>query len=276
MVAAANAIYVVTIVLYSLSVFGYFFDFMQTSRKVNRIAFWLLSIVWVLQTVFFVIRALQYDRLPVITPFEGLFFYAWLLVTLSLIINWFFKVDFFVFFTNVVGFIIMAFSLVTPDGDVPVELNDLLISELLVIHVTLILLSYAAFTTSFAFSAMYLLQHQLLKRKQYGKKLLRLDNLSKVERLSFLVTTIGVPCMLLGLILGFVWASIQLGTLPWLDAKVIGSAAVLIMYSVYLYLWVVKQQRGYNMALVNTAGFLLVFINYFLSGELTEFHFWNV
>ncbi|WP_158736676.1 inner membrane protein YpjD [Alteribacillus sp. YIM 98480] len=274
MVAAAGVIYVVTIVLYSLSVLGYFIDFMQNNRKVNRIAFWLLSIVWVLQTIFFFIRALEYDRLPVITPFEGLFFYAWLLITLSLVINRFFRMDFLVFFTNIVGFVMMAFSLFTPDGDVPAELNDLLISELLVVHITLILLSYAAFTMAFAFAAMYTLQHQLLKRKQWGKKLLRLENLPKMERLSFFMTLFGVPCMLLGLILGLVWASIQLQELPWLDAKVLGSAAVLIVYSIYLYLWAVRQRRGYNMTLLNLAGFLLVLINYFLSGELTDFHFW--
>ncbi|MDQ0298664.1 HemX protein [Salibacterium salarium] len=274
MVASAGIIYVVTIVLYSLSVFGYFIDFLQNNRRVNRFAFWLLSIVWVLQTAFFIIRALQYDRMPVITPFEGLFFYAWLLVTLSLVINWFFRVDFLVFFTNVVGFVMMSFSLFTPDGDVPNGLNDLLISELLVVHVSLIMLSYAAFTIAVVFSVLYMLQHHLLKRKQWGKRLLRLENLPKMERLSFLMTTIGVPCMLLGFILGFVWASIQLQELPWLDAKVIGSELVLIVYSVYLYLWAVKHRRGYNMALLNLAGFLLVLINYFLSGELTDFHFW--
>src|SRR5690625_3209879 len=107
MVAASGILYVVTIVLYSLSVFGYFIDFLTNNRKANKIAFWLLSIVWVLQTFFFITRALQYTRLPVITPFEGLFFYAWLLVSLSLLINRFFRIDFFVFFTNVVGFIMM-------------------------------------------------------------------------------------------------------------------------------------------------------------------------
>ncbi|SFM05868.1 cytochrome C assembly family protein [Salibacterium qingdaonense] len=274
MVASAGIIYALTIVLYSLSVLGYFIDFLQNNRKVNRIAFWLLSIVWMLQTLFFVIRALQYDRLPIITPFEGLFFYAWLLVSLSLIINWFFRVDFLVFFTNVVGFVMMAFSLFTPGGDVPSDLNELLISELLIVHVTLIMVGYAAFTIAFVFAALYVFQHHLLKQKRWGKRLLRLDNLPKMERFIFWMTTFGVPFMLLGFILGFVWASIQLSQLPWLDAKVIGSAVVLAVYSAYLYLWAVRHRRGYNMALFNIAGFMFVLINYFLSSELTDFHFW--
>ncbi|WP_240374689.1 cytochrome C assembly family protein [Bacillus piscicola] len=274
MVAVSAVLYVVTIVLYSVSVFGYFIDFLHDNRKVNKFAFWLLSIVWLLQTVFFILRALEFDRLPVITTFEGLFFYAWLLVTLSLVINRFFRIDFLVFFTNVLGFALMAFSLFTPNGDVPPDLNELLISELLIVHISLILLAYATFTVAFVFSVMYFLQHQLLKRKQWNKRLLRLENLAKAERMAFVMTTLGVPCLLLGLILGFVWSSIQLAYLPILDAKVIGSIAVLITYGIYLYVWAVKQQRGYNMILFNMGCFLLVLINYFLSGELTDFHFW--
>lgn len=274
MVAAANIIYVVTIVLYSLSLLGYFFDFLQTNRKANRAAFWLLTVVWLLQTSFFIIRAVQYDRLPVITPFEGLFFYAWLLVTFSLIINRLFRVDFLVFFANVIGFAMLAFSLFAPDGDIPNELNELLISELLVIHVALIIISYAAFTLGFAFSSLYLLQHKLLKRKQWGNRLLRLENLPKMETLTFYSTVAGVPLLMIGIILGFIWASIQFQTLPWTDAKVIASTVLLLVYSWYLYLWAVKDRRGYNMAVLNIVGFLLLLTNYFLSSELTEFHMW--
>lgn len=274
MVAAANIIYVVTIVLYSLSLLGYFFDFLQTNRKANRAAFWLLTVVWLLQTSFFIIRAVQYDRLPVITPFEGLFFYAWLLVTFSLIINRLFRVDFLVFFANVIGFAMLAFSLFAPDGDIPNELNELLISELLIIHVALIIISYAAFTLGFAFSSLYLLQHKLLKRKQWGNRLLRLENLPKMETLTFYSTVAGVPLLMIGIILGFIWASIQFQTLPWTDAKVIASTVLLLVYSWYLYLWAVKDRRGYNMAVLNIVGFLLLLTNYFLSSELTEFHMW--
>ncbi|MBU8905069.1 cytochrome C assembly family protein [Desertibacillus haloalkaliphilus] len=272
--AILNWIYVITIILYSGSLIGYFIDFIQHNRKVNRVAFWLLSIVWVLQTVFFVFRMIEYNRLPILTPFEGLFFYAWILVSLSLVINWYFRVDFLVFFTNSVGFLMMALSLFTPTGDVPQQLSDLLISELLVIHVTMVLLSYGAFTVAFAFSIMYVMQHQMLKRKLWGKRLLRLGSLSKLDRLAFVSTVVAFPLLLVGLILGLVWASIKLPQMPWVDAKVLGSLGVLLIYGYYLYQRVVKQIRGYSVALMNVAAFLIVLINYFLSGNFSEFHLW--
>ena len=269
-----NAFYLVIIILYCLSVLGYFIDFLQHNRKVNRVAFWLLSIVWVLQSSFFVLRTMEYNRLPVMTPFEGMFFYAWILVSLSLIINWFFRVDFLVFFTNVFGFVMMSFSVFTPVGDVPEELSQLLISELLIIHVFMVILSYAAFTLAFAFSLMYVIQHNMLKQKKWGKRLLRFGNLSKLDKLSFSMTMFSFPIFLLGIILGLIWAWIKLGELPWLDAKVISSLIILFVYGMYLYKRVVKLQRGYALALLNIAGFLLVLINYFLSSSFSKFHLW--
>ncbi|WP_373323106.1 cytochrome c biogenesis protein CcsA [Alkalihalobacterium chitinilyticum] len=266
--------YLLTVILYSLSVLGYFFDFIQNNRKVNQMAFWLLSIVWVLQTSFFILRMLEVNRFPVLTTFEGLFFFAWLLVTLSLIINWRYRVDFLVLITNVVGFILMSLSVFTPTGDIPEELSQLLISELLIIHVILILLSYAAFTLSFAFASMYVIQHQMLKRKLWGKRLVRFGNLAKLDKLSYFSALFAFPLLLLGIILGFIWASIQFGELPWLDAKVISSLIVLAMYGYYLYQRTVKNAKGYLMALTNIATFLLVLINYFLSSSFSNFHLW--
>ncbi|MED4164232.1 cytochrome c biogenesis protein [Halalkalibacterium halodurans] len=270
-----NWIYPLTIIIYSISLFAYFIDFLQHNRKVNRLAFWLLSVVWLLQTVFFIIRAIDLNRLPIITPFEGLFFYAWVVVTLSLIINRVFRVDFLVFFVNIIGFVMMSFSLFTPDGDVPESLASLLISELLIIHVSMILLSYAGLTLAFAFSALYVLEHQMLKRKKWGKRLLRLGALTKLDQYAFHSTMFAFPLFLIGIILGFVWASIQFGELPWFDAKVISSMIVMCGYAVYLYQRVVKMKRGYFMALLNVACFLLILINYFLPGSLSTFHLWD-
>ncbi|WNF35946.1 cytochrome c biogenesis protein [Bacillaceae bacterium IKA-2] len=269
-----NLLYIVTVLLYCLSVTGYFIDFLHKNQKVNRISFWLLSIVWVLQTIFFVLRMIEFNRLPIMTSFEGLFFYAWIIVSVSLVINWFFKVDLFVFFTNIFGFAIMAISVFVPTGDISQKLQALLISELLFIHVTLVLLAYGAFTFAFIFSIMYYYQHQMLKQKRWSKRLSRFGDLSKSEHLAFMFSVLGFPLLLMGVILGFVWASIALGYIPWFDSKIITSALVLIVYGYYLYSRVVKKNSGYSLVLLNIAGFLLILINYFLSGVLSNFHLW--
>ncbi|WP_407640141.1 cytochrome C assembly family protein [Bacillus massiliglaciei] len=264
-----------TVLLYALSVLLYFIDFLHNNQRANKIAFWLLSIVWVLQTVFLVLYMFKTGRFPVLTIFEGLYFYAWVLVTLSLIINRLLRVDFTVFFTNVLGFMVMAIHTFAPvqiESDV---LAQQLVSELLLIHITIALLSYGAFSLAFVFSLLYLIQYDLLKQKKWGRRLLRLGDLSKLDQMSYIMTIIGVPLLVLSLILGIQWAYIKIPGIFWYDTKIIGSFVVLAAYSVYLYIRIRKQLYGKTLAYLNIASFMIVLINFFLFGSLSTFHFWN-
>ena len=263
-----------TVVVYAFSVLLYFWDFIHHNRKANRIAFWLLAFVWVLQTVFLLLYMVKTGRFPVLTIFEGLYFYAWVLITLSLGINHLLRMDFIVFFTNILGFIVLAIHTFAPVQYESHLIGQKLISELLLIHITMAILSYGAFSLSFVFSLLYLIQYDLLKRKKWGKRLLRLADLQQLESLSFMLAVIGVPILILSLILGLQWAFIKVPGLAWYDSKVLGSFVVLIAYSIYLYLRIVKNFAGKSLALWNIASFLIVLINFFLFGQLSSFHFW--
>jgi HemX protein len=263
-----------TVVLYAFSVLLYFFDFLHHNRKANSIAFWLLAFVWILQTVFLGIYMIKTGRFPVLTIFEGLYFYAWILVTLSIVINHLLRVDFIVFFTNILGFTVMAIHTFAPMQYDSHIMAKQLVSELLLIHITMAILSYGAFSLSFVFSTLYLLQYDLLKRKKWGTRLLRLADLDKLEKSSYILAVIGVPMLLLSLILGMQWAFLKVPGMPWYDMKVIGSFLLLTVYSTLLYLRSVKNLSGRKLAIWNSAAFLIVLINFFLFGQLSSFHLW--
>ncbi|MEH7074849.1 cytochrome C assembly family protein [Neobacillus drentensis] len=263
-----------TVVLYAFSVLLYFFDFLHHNRKANRIAFWLLALVWILQTVFLGIYMFKTGRFPVLTIFEGLYFYAWILVTLSIAINHLLRVDFIVFFTNILGFTVMAIHTFAPIQYSSQIMAKQLVSELLLIHITMAILSYGAFSLSFVFSSLYLLQYDLLKRKKWGTRLIRLADLDKLEKSSYILAVIGVPMLLLSLILGLQWAFLKVPGMPWYDMKIIGSFLLLIAYSILLYLHITRNLSGRNLAIWNSAAFLIVLINFFLFGRLSSFHLW--
>lgn len=269
-----NLLYIMIILFYCMSVLGYFIDFMQNSQKVNRAAFWLLSIVWMLQLIFLITRYIQFDRLPIMTLFEGMFFYAWIIVTISLIINRIYRTDFLVFFINIIGFSVMSVSMLTPPGDVSERLADLFIFELLVIHVIVLMISYGVFTLGFAFSILYVLQHQMLKKKKWNNRMTRTGNLLTLQKSSYVSTLLGFPLMLTGLILGLVYTYVSMDTVPFTDIKVVSSFIVLVVYGVYLFYYKVKNRRGYQMALFHIGAFLVLLINYLLSSSFSQFHFW--
>ncbi|MBI1629677.1 MULTISPECIES: cytochrome c biogenesis protein [Bacillus] len=264
-----------TILIYALSVLFYFIDFLQHNRKAGKMAFWLLSIVWLLQTVYMFYIMMETDRFPVLNVAEGLYFYTWVLVTLSLVLTKILRVEFIVFFTNVIGFSMMAIHTFTPSDLHSAELTGKLTSELLVIHITMAILSYGAFSLSFAFSLLYLFQYRLLKKKKWGKWLLRIEDLSKLDHMAYVLNIIGVPMLLLSLILGIIWAYISYDTLYWTDAKVLGSFIMLFLYGFYLYIRLVRNMQGKIVALWNVASFLVLMINYFLLGSLSTFHWFQ-
>jgi HemX protein len=263
-----------TVIIYAFSVLLYFFDFIHHNRKANRIAFWLLAFVWILQTIFLFFYMIKTGRFPVLTIFEGLYFYAWILITLSIAINHLLRVDFIVFFTNILGFTVMAIHTFAPMQYDSHIMAKQLVSELLLIHITMAILSYAAFSLSFVFSTLYLLQYDLLKKKKWGTRLVRLADLDKLEKLSYILAVIGVPMLLLSLILGLQWAFLKVPGMPWYDMKVIGSFLILLTYSTFLYLRIVKNLSGRRLAIWNSASFLIVIINFFLFGQLSSFHLW--
>lgn len=264
-----------TILIYALSVLFYFIDFLQYNRKAGKMAFWLLSIVWLLQTVYMFYIMMETDRFPVLNVAEGLYFYTWVLVTLSLVLTKVLRVEFIVFFTNVIGFSMMAIHTFTPSDLHSAELTGKLTSELLVIHITMAILSYGAFSLSFAFSLLYLFQYRLLKKKKWGKWLLRIEDLSKLDHMAYVLNIIGVPMLLLSLILGIIWAYISYDTLYWTDAKVLGSFIMLFLYGFYLYIRLVRNMQGKIVARWNVASFLVLMINYFLLGSLSTFHWFQ-
>ncbi|MDL4841694.1 cytochrome C assembly family protein [Aquibacillus rhizosphaerae] len=260
------------LIIYGASVMGYFIDFIQSNRKVNKLAFWLLLMVWILQTIFLLYQILSQSQFPVLSIYEGLFFYAWILITFSLFINRIFKVDFLIFFTNLFGFFILLFHLASKAGNANEE-GVRLVGELLIAHITLALISYGFFTLSFVFSVMFLLQYKLLKEKKAYKWLMKLGDLERLDYFSFQTIKIAVPTLLISMILGIVWAYSTGAEFYWYDIKTVGSIIVFIVYSVYLVVRLGLGYQGRTISILNTGAFLFLLINFFLFSALSNFHF---
>lgn len=76
--------YDIRVILYAACVCGFFIDFLQNNRKAHQLAFWLLSIVWVLQLSTVVVKVSHTQELLIVTPSDGVFFVAWVIVSASL------------------------------------------------------------------------------------------------------------------------------------------------------------------------------------------------
>ncbi|MFC5603936.1 cytochrome c biogenesis protein CcsA [Sporosarcina koreensis] len=264
----------VIVVLYAVSLVFYFIDYLNNNKLAHRSAFGILSVVYLMQTGILIARVIDTQRFPVLSLYEGIYFYAWLLISLSMILQVFSKVGFAVFFLNVIGFIFMTIHTFTPVQFDKSPVGESLISELLFIHITFAILSYAAFAMSFVFAILYLLVYKVLKKKKWTKQFGRLPSLQ--QSLSGMKASIytGIPVLFISLVLGIQWATVALDEWAISDMKIIGSFLVIILYSLVLFL----QRRGRltanDFAWANVFAFLFVIINFFLGSRLSQFHFW--
>ena len=134
------------------------------------------------------------------------------------------------------------------------------------LHVTLNMLSYAAFAVACALSLLYLLAGRALKHR--GRALAgpasRLPTLAYLERATRTSLAVGVVTLLAGLSFGFFWAFRIWGpqNVRWgLDPKVWVAVATLVFYAAIL----VRARSGaapVTTARLCVAGFLLILISY--------------
>jgi HemX protein len=261
------------IYIYALSLLFYFTDAVSKNDGAKRMGEGLLVFVWVLQTVFFFVRMYEHRYIPVFTLFETLFFFSWLLVTVSLVANRFFSLHFIVFFVNVIGFIVLVLNLLTDPGETTnaVELS----SGLLWLHVALAIFSYVAFAGSAILSCFYLFLQHRLKRKKWSETLRRLPSLETLERHMLNAALIGTPMLILSLSLGIVWIAFEKSVpVLLLDVKVYATIFVLLLYGWQFVLKFRLQASGRKLALWNLAAFALLLGNFMVANSFSRLHPW--
>lgn len=271
---AMTRLHEIMVILQSVSLVFYFIDYLNKESRAHRIAVWLLSLVSLLQTVFLVMYMLETKRFPILSLFEGIYFYAWLIITLSIIFQLVFRLDLPAFFLNIIGFIFMTIHTFAPNQIEQSAVGDALQSELLVMHIIFAMLAYAAFSLSFVFSTLYLILYGVLKKKKWTKQFSRLPSLKQAETGMTLSILTGIPLLFVSLVLGLQWAYVSLAIFSLLDVKIVSSVILLVIYIVVLLLSRQSRFKGTNYAWIHIYAFLFVLINFLLGSQLSQFHLW--
>ncbi|QGQ95366.1 cytochrome C assembly protein [Paenibacillus psychroresistens] len=258
--------------IYALSLLFYFSDFVGVNRNAKRMGTGLLIFVWVLQTFYLVANAIEQRGHFVFTLFEALLLFSWLMVTFSLILNRFFRIEPLVFFANVVGFAVLALHFFSHHIDSPDISQGEALNELLFIHATLAVCSYAAFSLAAIFSGMYLFLHRQLKEKHWSPAMKRMPSLEKIEIYTFYSILSGFPLLLLSLVLGVIWITLRGDSNLLFDPKVVLSTFILLIYTAYLFQRRFSQSSGTSLAWWNIGAFAFMIVNFLVINLLSGFH----
>ncbi len=255
--------------LYAPSLVLFFIDAIQPRRKINRIALFLLFCAFSCETVLFLMRLRVLGHVPVYSRFDTLFLISWLILLITLVIDAFFRVDLFLFFTNVLGFTLVLFNLFAHQTGLAYADRQ---RDLLIFHISLAIVSYVLFALSAVLSIMYLLQEMLLRTKRWSVWYLRLPSLERMDTFAFRCVVVGFPLLLLSSVLGTIWSWLVLHRLLLWDPKPVATFMLWLMYGGYLVMRMVHGWGGRRLAWYNLLCFLGVIINFWIVGDFSVFH----
>ncbi|MGU3473037.1 cytochrome c biogenesis protein CcsA [Paenibacillus sp. D51F] len=264
-------IYDTILYLYALSLLFYFSDFVDANRRAKRMGAGLLVFVWVLQTGYVLYRIWSHLDMTLFSRFEYWLAVSWLLLTTSLVISRFFRIEFIVFLVNIIGFGVLALNLFSgPSRGIPLP-DWKLANELLILHISLVLCSFAALAISSVFSGMYLFLHGRLKSRKWNRTTARLPSLEQADRFAYRLVMIGVPLLALSLSVAVALVIVENRFQYLLDWKVITSFAVLILYSFYLIQKKILRKTALETARWNVFCFAFLVLNTMIS-PASDFH----
>ncbi len=258
--------------IYALSLLFTFSDFIQRNPRAKRTGTGLLVVVWLMQTLFLVTQLVYSGRMLSFSIFDSLFLFSWLLIALSILLTLLMRIEFVLFLVSLAGFIVAAIASFDHNYVTPIAARWEVGDELLFIHVSLAVSSYAAFFYSAVFSGMLLFLHTGLKKKQYSVTIRRMPSLDRIQRYASRAVIVGTPLLLLSLILGIVWIILEREWGLLLDVKVISSIFILMIYGIYLWRLIAAKTTWPRLAILNLGAFAVVFLNYMTSSWLSNFH----
>lgn len=269
------------IVCYALGLLCYISDFINKDRKLRQLGAGLIICVWLLCTILLALRLNEHLQLYSVTIFDSFIRYAWLFMTIASAFHLYFrKMNLLIWLVHFLSFCLLLFASFS-DPYRAHEITEWSLEERwLIVHISLAMVSYAAFLVSGVFSSLYLLAYRRLKKKEWTKFWLRfskwLPGLGTCETYAYRLVIVGTCTLFLSLTIGI--ASIMMmgnGNINYLfDIKVIHSLVVLLVYFLYLiqrrYIRVSKSK----LAFWNICGLVFVIMNFALSNYASNFHHW--
>ncbi|WP_010270898.1 cytochrome c biogenesis protein CcsA [Paenibacillus senegalensis] len=255
--------------LYALSLLFYFSGFVFTDQRAKRIGTGLLIFVWALQTLYGITR---FSLSQGFGMEDSFFLFTWILVTVSLLLNRYATMELFMIIMNGISFIVLLLTFVIRPDWISVWKGWDIADELQFIHMSLAIASYAAFTMSAIFSGLYLFLHRQLKHKAWTRTMRRLPSLEKLEQFSTRSIIVGVPLLVLSLSLGIIWILVDGRLHLLLDAKVLNTLLVLLVYGYSLILNKVIVISAARLAKWNLFAIAVVIVNYFFTSRFSYFH----
>jgi cytochrome c-type biogenesis protein CcsB len=199
---------------------------------------------------------------PLSNIYESLIFLAWSISSIQLYLEIKLKNPLIGSLITPLIFFLTAFSSLT----LPIEMQKAsplvpsLQSNWLMMHVSMMMLSYATLLIGSLLSIFYLIC-DFLNNKLFKKKL-SLSLLDITDVFSSRLIGLGFPLLTLGIISGAIWANEAWGSYWSWDPKETWAFITWLIFASYLHARLLKRWQGKNVSIIGAIGFFTIWICY--------------
>nr|UAD87565.1 heme attachment to plastid cytochrome c [Gracilaria salicornia] len=208
---------------------------------------------------------------PLSNLYESLVFLTWGLSFLQLILEQQNKSPFIGSITTPIGLFTIGFaSLSLPENmKEAAPLVPALRSNWLMMHVSIMMISYATLIIGSLLSILFLILHKIKNRINSNIEsnytihhLSRITLLQSIDNLSYRIIGLGFPLLTIGIIAGAVWANEAWGSYWSWDPKETWALITWLVFAAYLHSRLNKAWQGEKPAILASVGFVVVWICY--------------
>ncbi len=227
--------------LYSLGLLHAILTLVRKREHLFRVSLTAFSIGAVLHGVSIVEEGLLMNRCPIANFYETLSMCAFLITALFLFVYWRYKTESLSVFIFPLVFVMTLVS--TLGNPVDAWSSPVIRNAWLDVHITLVLLGFAALAFTAGASLLYLFQERELKRKKPRKLYYRLPPLGTLDELISRSMALGFVLMTLAVIAATTWAFIEHKT-SWISQPAIGIS--FITWGCYLAMVFLRVTAGWR------------------------------
>ncbi len=278
-------------ILFILMLFFFIESNFKWISKFHSLAFFGIIAANISLTLLLLFRWVEENHFPLSNLYESLIFLSWSFTTIHIVLE---KIT----DSKIIGVVISPISLFTNafgNFSLPSEMQKAsslvpaLQSNWLMMHVTIMMLSYAALITGSLFAFCFLIITHFENKKarndfvyvndvtgletstdfdKEAKVSLRSisNDYSKIstnlDNLSYRTLGLGFPLLTIGILSGAVWANEAWGSYWSWDPKETWAFITWLIYAIYLHTRITKGWQGTKPALIASIGFIVVWICY--------------
>lgn len=237
--------------------YGFFTSFSINFAKISKSLIFLSNLLF---GITLLIRWVSQNYFPLSNLYESLIFLAWSISAIYLFLEKYIKSPIITSLFTPILFFIAGFSSLT----LPTEMQQALAlvpslqSNWLMMHVSMMMLSYATLIIGSLLAILYLVLNFFNDKKIAAKFAI----LEVIDIWSYRVISLGFPFLTLGIISGAIWANEAWGSYWSWDPKETWALITWLVFASYLHSRILKGWQGKKAAILASLGFVVLWICY--------------